>query len=495
MAITVSGVAASRKTPGVYVKTYPGTSAAGGGKIKECVLVGQQLSAGSMSAGDIEACSGEDAAKTLAGQGSELHLMARGFFAVNPGGNLYLGSATAGTTASTRTVTFANAATAAGYYYIWCLGNQYTLTISNGDSIANMADNLAAGIQASEWYGDMPFTCASDGVSVVTFTTRNLGPQSQWAVSCIYQSDTDLPGTTTATLSAVSASGGNAPTLTTIIAAMTSSDYDYVGCSSLDATAITAIEAHIDAMVAPTVGYRQQWILGSQDTYSNAKTMAQTNANYRRIQVVWGQSDREVYWETIGRMVGLRSLREEADPAFPYSKFDGSGESDLPGYLGHHLKSSYPTPTNIENCLNNSITPICMVGSTGRVARSITSYSLNGSTPDYTCLDTAAVTVVDYMADTLESVLSSKFGGKKLADDYTDPTDTPPGVATPSMLKDVIYYELKKAEQKGYCSNVDSYKDSILVEKDAAVDGRANFECPVEVMDGAYIIAGNVRGF
>jgi phage tail sheath gpL-like len=489
MSITVPGVAAGRKTPAVYLNVEPGTSGAGGTKNVVCVLVGQVLATGSMSAGDVEFCASVTDAKTLAGQGSELHLAAIGFFANNSGGTLYLGACTAGAAASTRTVVFANNATADGYYYIWCNGNQYTLEIANADTIANMADNLAAGLQAQEWYGDLPFTCASDTIDTVTFTTKMLGPQSQWMVSPIYQSDLDLPGTTTATLAAVTPSAGADPTLTTVITALGASDYDYIGWTSLDATAITAIEAYLSTQCGPLVGYRQQSILCSPDVYANAKTTAQTNLNLKRGQCGWSKTDRETYCESLGRMLGKRSAKEESDPSSVYYW------EKLDGYRGHHDVSSVPSKTEIENCLNNSLTPIGMSGSDGCIVRSITSYSLNGGVPDYSCLDTASVTMPDFMADVFASRFVQMFAGKKLAADYTEPTDTPPGVVTPKMAKDLILVELKRYAAKGWLDEVTAAVIAqIGAEKDSGVAGRLNAEIPIYTMDGCYVIAANVRG-
>lgn len=490
MAIVVSGVPDSRKTPDVYLEVSPGTSGAGGTGQKTSVLVGQGLATGSMSAGDVETCQNTTEAISLGGQGSELHLMAKGFFATNSGGVLSLAMLTPGTTASTRTIVFVNAATANGYYYVWCNGNKYSLTITNGDGIDNMADNLAAGIAAESWYGDLPFTVASDGVDTVTFTTKNLGPQSQWAVWCIHDKDSELPGTTTATLSAVGVSGGSDPTVTTCVTALTPASYDLVGWSNTDATAITAIESYIDTQVGPLVGFRQQSVLGSADNYVNTKTMAQTNANHKRLQVAWSESDNETYFEMVGRVVGLRANKEAGDPAYPYNR------TVLSGYRVASATNLYPTPTEIENALNNSITPIGVSSGNGVVVRGITSYSLNGATPDYTCLDTACVTVPDYMADVLDSVMSARWSSSKGAADYTEPTDTPRGVVTPRMVKDVIFMELKRAEQKAIVSEITAaVKAQIDADYPGTPAGRINFECPVPVMNGLYVVAGNVRGY
>ena len=491
MGIVVDGVGTSRKTPAVYLRVYPGTSGVGGTANKVCVLVGQKLAgAGSMSAGAVELCNNVTHSIALAGQGSELHLLAKGFYAANPGGVLYLGCLTPGTTVSTRTITFAGAAAADGTYKCFLNGNEMSLSIPNGQSAINSAIALTAAVQAAAWYGDLPCTIADNGAGVNTLTTKNLGPQSQWALAPVYQDTSGMPTGQTATLAATTPSAGNAPTVTTIVTTLGAADYDYIGWSVVDSTATGAVEAYVDTQTGPLVGYRQQMIFGSADSYANTVTMAQTNINHRRCQVAWnGESDREVWCETIGREVGLRSYKEDADPAYPYNW------EKLPGFRPHHSPGSYPSQTVIENCLNNSITPIGVRGGNGCVVRSVTSYSRAGATPDYSCLDTATVTVPDYLADILASVLYIRFAGKKCAADYAEPSDTPPGVVTPKMIKDVLYQELKRAEAAAIVSEItDAVKAQIDAQKDAVAVGRINFECPVPVMEGMYIIAGNVRG-
>jgi phage tail sheath gpL-like len=104
--------------------------------------------------------------------------------------------------------------------------------------------------------------------------------------------------------------------------------------------------------------------------------------------------------------------------------------------------------------------------------------------------------VPHYIADTLEARIQSRFSGMKLADDYTEPSDTPPGVVTPRMAKDVIYEVLKEAEADAIVSEITAaIKAQIDAEVDSSIDGRLNYECPVPSIDGAYVIAGNVRGF
>jgi phage tail sheath gpL-like len=402
-----------------------------------------------------------------------------------------VGAAPAGTSESTRDVVFANNATADGSYTIKLNGNAYTLTISNNDTIADMADNLAAGIRAQDWYEDLPFTATSDTIDTVTFDTtgRVLGIQSQWAVYCINDDTISLPGTTTATLGAVSASAGAVPLIATLRVAVAAAEYDYTGWSNLDSVAVTEIETYLTAQNGPTVGYYQQAVLCSPDTYNNTLTLAQTNCNYREIQVGWTQTDNEYYCETVGRMVGLRSLKEAGDAAYPYNW------EVLPGYRIHESPSSYPTPTNVENCLNNGITPIGVRSGNGAIVRSVTSYSRLGSNPDYSSLDTATVTVPHYIADDLKATMQVLFASKKMADDYTDPTETPRNVVTPKMVIDVIYRRLKIAQDLAIVSDVEPYTAQIDAEVDAVVAGRMNFECPVPVMNGLYVVAGNVRGF
>lgn len=490
MTIVVSGVPTSRKTPGTYLETYPGTSGAGGTANKDCVLVGQILATGSMAAGEVTACENLDAAVDLAGQGSECHLMAKGFFAANPGGSLYLGALTAGTTASTRTITFGGVAAGADCTYkVFVNGNEYSYSITNGETVAAVATAVIAGIQAQDWYGDLPVTVATGGAGIVTFTTKNLGPQSQWAEDPIYQDDSNLV-TITATLAAsvTGASGGNEPTVTAVVTTLGAADYDYIGWSTLNSVATAAIEAYINTQVGPLVGFRQQSILVSPDSYANSKTTAQTNCNHRRIQVAFSQTDRETWCETVGRMVGLRALTEDGDPAAPYRY------KVLPGYRVHHNTGSYVSPTVRENCLNNSLTPIVVYGGDGCVARSITSYSLAGAMPDYSCLDTSEVTIVDYAADDMATACEVRFAGKKCAADYTDPTNTPPGVVTPKMVIDLMYERLKIMQASGIVEDVEPYKAQIQASKDAVAAGRINAEYPVPTIEGMYINAFNVRG-
>ena len=80
----------------------------------------------------------------------------------------------------------------------------------------------------------------------------------------------------------------------------------------------------------------------------------------------------------------------------------------------------------------------------------------------------------------------------KLAPDDADGNPPPPGVATPSTIKDGIYAELKALEPQ-MLTNVDEQLPNLVVEIASAPDGRVNALIPADIVEGAYQLAAAVQ--
>jgi phage tail sheath gpL-like len=152
-----------------------------------------------------------------------------------------------------------------------------------------------------------------------------------------------------------------------------------------------------------------------------------------------------------------------------------------------------PTPTEIENALNNGLTPLAGTddGLT-TVVRSITTRCLASGQPNYSVMDTSVVTVGDHVADDLRADLAAVYAGFKLAADTAD--GSPPkaaNVTTPSLVKSRIGFKLRQYEEQGILTGVEAHLPLLAVTSPSA--SRLAAEIPFEPMPGLHVIGGNVR--
>lgn len=537
MTITVAGVSASRKTPGVnFNVVLGGTGTSAGDAPESTVVLGNMIATAltgaspsfSLSAGTAHVggtateepvfVASEDDAATLFGRGSELHRMAIAFFAQSPDGLLYgCPVADAGGTRATGVLTFAGGSASAAYTIrLRLMGGVYDVPVSSGDSVTAQASAVADAINDAQ---DLPYT-AQNSSGVVTISAKATGPRGSTLVVDAYfvsatgaetritTSSTSSGATTTGQWSSTGTLGAeitltNGATQDSFANALTAMEpvrYDRIVAACIEATNVGRVVTHINAQAGPTVQKLEQAVCGSVDTYANAVAFAAAQ-NAARLQVVWHHASVLPAWEcatqvTAARLAGDASaggllVGESTDPA---ANLDGM---ELVSVRAQRVVSDQPTSTEIEGALNNGVTPLAPSGSRpgyASIVRSITARSLRSSVPNYAVLDTSSVTVPDYVADFLRSDIATTFAGCKLASDSA--SGAPPRIArvvTPNIVRAHIAQRLQEMEDEGILRDVEANLSLLTVEEDSGVPGRLNCEIPAEVMPGLHLVAGNVR--
>lgn len=531
MTVTVAGVPSSRKTPGVAFNVVlggPGTSAGAGAK--KTILLGNMIAsaltnsspmfsvaAGAAAVAEPVFVPSEDDAATLFGRGSELHRMARAFFAEAPDGTLYACPvAEASGTAATAVLTFATNANAAYTVRLRLCGEIIDVAVASGDTPTTIAAAVADAINDNQ---NLPFT-AQNSVGAVTIEAKHDGPRgntlivdayfvsSTGAETRITTASTTSPGATTGIWSGTGtlgseitlASGATQDSFANALAAIEPARYDRIVGACIESTNIGRIVTHVNAQAGPTVQLLEQAVCGSVDTYANAVTLA-TGQNAARMQIVWHHASVLPAGEVAAQVCAARlygdtgaggQLPGEADT--PSANLDGL---ELASVLMQRVVADQPTRTEIENALNNGLAALTLSGSRpgyASVVRSITSRSLRSGTPNYAVLDTSSVTVPDYAADTIRADLATSFAGCRLASESSD--GLPPRaslVVMPSTVRARIAQRLKQMEEQAILVDVDDNLSLLVVEADGVTPGRLNCEIPAEVIPGLHIIAGNVR--
>jgi phage tail sheath gpL-like len=529
VSIAVNGLASSRKTPGVYLSVILGGAAtSAGAAAKKILLVGNKITttltntapsfsvaAGTQANASPAFIASADDAVTYFGRGSELHRMAKRVFEQYPDALVY-GCAVAESGGNRATVVCTFATNASAAYSIRCriAGRTFDVPVASGDTPTVIATAVANAILDES---DLPVT-AQFALGVLTISAKHPGPRgnalyarlsfvdSAGRETLITSSSTSSGAGTTGTMSGGSAEGGlylftggtTADDVTNALAAIASTKYDRIVSAVRDATNVDLIAAHVDSLAAVTSQKRQQWVIGSVDTLANATTLA-TGRNDSRGQIAWHYNSPVPAEEVAAQVAAARLIGDSfaggslvGEASDPAANLDGLLLKSIPT---QHDVADRPTDTEIESALNNGLTVLAPSGAFTSVARSVTTRSLDAlSNPSYSVLDTSNVTIIDHVADDLQSDLATVYAGCKLASDSADgePPDAP-RVVTPSMIRGRIHYKLKGYESASIIRDVDANLSNLQVEEDGNVAGRVNAEIPCEPIPGLHVLGGNVR--
>ena len=534
MSIIVPGVSTARKTPGINFNVVlggPGTSA--GAATKSIMLLGNHFTSAITGASPSFSCAGGSAAAasvnfvaseadaiTLFGQGSELHRMCKAAFAQYPDATVYACPvADAAGPAAGGVLTFATTASAAFTVRLKLCDLVIDVPVASGDTATVIAAAVADAINDN---ADLPFT-AQNSSGAITITAKQTGPRGNVLVVDAYfvaagstietritTSSTTSPGASTTGQFSSTGTIGSEITLTSgatqdnfanALAAIEPVRYDHIVGACIESTNADRIVTHINSNAGPTVQLLEQAVMASVDTYANAVTLA-TGCNASRMQIVWHHASTLPAPEVAAQVAAARlagdafvggvSPGEASDPA---ANLDGV---NLASVHIQRVAADRPTATEIEGALNNGLTVLAQ--SSVRpghcaIVRSVTSRSLASGVPNYAVIDTAFVTVCDYVADTCRANLASQLVAAKLGADGADgnPASRAPNVTTPSIIRSMLYSCLKQMEADGILRDVDANASLLVVEADGTTAGRVNCEIPSEPVSALHQVAGNVR--
>lgn len=532
MSLSIAGLPASRKTPGVnfaVVLGGPGTSS--GAAPKSIMLLGNavltaitgssptlSVAAGTATTATVYPVPSTADALTLFGQGSELYRMAAAVFAQYPDAALYACPvADAGGTAASGVLTFATTASAAYSVRLRMCGLTFDVAVASGDTATVIAAAVADAINDN---ADLPYT-AQNSSGVVTITAKQTGPRGNTLIVDAYfvngagfetritTSSTASPGATTGIWSATGtlgseitlSNGATQDSFALALAAIEPVRYDRIVGACIDSTNVGRIVTHVNTNAGPTVQLLEQAVIPSVDTYANAVTLA-TGQNASRLQVAWHFASPLPAPDVAAQLAALRlnadaavggaRVGEASDPA---ANLDGL---DLATVVVQRVPADRPTPTEVEGALNNGLAVLAPSGSRpgyAALVRSVTSRSTASGVPNYAVIDTAYVTVTDYCADRYRSRLAADLAGAKLGADLPNgqPASRAPNVTTPSIVRQLIVGYQKEDEEAGIIRDVDANLPLLVVEADSGVSGRINCDIPVEPVTALHQTFGYVR--
>lgn len=447
-----AGFSASDGVPGAYGEVVYGAGSSSAAAIPLkllCVGIMNSVSGTATPDVTVQPIYSQNDADNYFGAGGQLNIMLRAALRI-PGVQVFgaAPAAAGGAVAASCTLTFVAGQTIAGTYNFRVAGFALNLTVGATDTATVVATNFKNLVNS---YPGLPVK-VTNVAGVCTLTAKSLGTSGNTIL--YWQDTTQLPSGCTATITgagtavtngAVPLSGGTGTeNVTNLLAVINPQHYDRIAIATTDATNAGLWRTQIDAQAGIVTGNLQHVVSAVSGTLSAAETYAQTNINDQRFQCMWYLNSETTTPELAAIFASARTSFEQTDPDQSYDGYI------LPGVYGQD-KGDWPNHATLVGAINNSITAITGTPD-GRasVVRSITTRSLNGTTPDYSTRDTGQAVVPDFILTDLKLYWSSTFvkSNPRVADDGPVGSKPPAaGVATPSSWVSLVTKKMRDYER------------------------------------------------
>lgn len=455
---------------------------------QRALIIGQITSTGTAMPNVPVISQGVSDAKTMGGQGSMLALMTAAYRASDSFGELwYLPVADdESAVAASGSINFTAAATAVGVLFLYIAGQLVTQTVSTSLTAAQTATALAATINAA---ADLPVTAAVDEttMSKVNITAKNKGLAGNDIDIRVNYRGT-LSGEVTPaglTYTIVAMSGGLVnPTLTTALANLADSPFDFIVLPYTDATSLDALKAFLNDTVGRWSWSKQIYghvFAGYRGTLGTLTTFGVTRNNQHETVMGFNDSPSPA-WILAADMAGATAVSIRADPGLPLQTVA------LSTFLAPPVQSRFEL-TDRNTLLFDGISTFTIADDgTVAIENMITTYQKNPfGQPDNSYLEIETLFLIMYVLRRLKGVVTSKYGRKKLA---ANGTRFAPGanIVTPNTIRADQIAEYQAMEYEGYVQESDAFAAGLIVELDSTNPNRVN-----ELWDG--ILIGGLRIF
>lgn len=425
------------------------------------LLLGQMLAAGTAEALVPVRITSAAEAEALFGQGSMLAAMFRAAKKADRWLETWaipLEDDAAGVAAA-GSILLTGPATASGVLSLYIAGIRVRIAVTAGDTAAAMATALVAAINAE---ATQPVIAAVNGVTPaqVDLTCRWKGATgNDIDLRLNYYSGETLPAGVTAAITAMTGGAAN-PDVTDAISVMGDEWWRSIVMPYTDTANLDALDAELLERWGPMRQKEGLAYTAMRGTLGATSTFGLARNSQLGTGMGTGASPTPPWiFATDYAMVATKSL--SIDPARPLQTLE------LPSCLPPAVKDRWDDPER--NLLLYDGIATYTVNAAGKccIEREITFYRLNAfGLPDPSYLDIQTPATLGYWRYAVRARITQKYGRHKLADDGTR---FGPGqaIVTPSIIADELLVLALELETKGLVENIDDFKASLIVERNA----------------------------
>ncbi|EFH9192620.1 phage tail protein [Escherichia coli] len=426
-----------------------------------------------------------DYARQICGPGSQLTRMVDAYRKTDPFGELYVIAVPESTgAAATILLTVTGAATETGTVNLYIGRTRIQAAVINGDDVTTVAGSIKEAINADP---TLPLT-ATAAAGMVTLTARHKGLYgNELPVTLNYYGfggGEVLPAGVQIAIAAGTA-GSGAPVLTGAVAAMADEPFDYIGLPFSDTASINSLVTEMNDTSGRWSYARQLYghVYSAKIGTLSELVTAGDQFNQQHITLAGYEKDTQT---PADELAASRTARAAVfirnDPARPTQTGELVGM--LPAPKGKRF-----TMTEQQTLLSHGVATAYVESGILRIQRDVTTYKKNAyGVADNSYLDSETLHTSAYVLRRLKSVITSKYGRHKLANDGTR---FGPGqaIVTPEVIKGELLTTYRQLERAGIVENYELFKQHLKVERDANNPNRLNTLFPPDYINQLRVFA------
>lgn len=490
----MSGVSFAHMPPNARVPLFyaevDSSQANAGTQTLNALLIGQMLPSGTAAPNQVILVTDPKSASALFGRGAMLTRMVAMYRNQDAGScNLWCIPLAddAAAVAATGTISITGPATAAGTISLYIAGQRVPIGVQSGDAAGLIATNIASAINAAT---ALPVTAVANGTVVAVSckwrgaTGNDITLQDSFLG---WSAGESLPSGVTLAYSGATLSGGTGdPALaSTAIAAMGDEPYDFIIHPYAQAVALGDVQLEMNDAKGRWSYAKQLYghaYTARRGTLSALVAFGGTRNDQHHTVAAIDADCPHPCWEYVAAYGGANAVDIAADPARP------TQTTPLYGLLPPRAGNRFLFEDH-QALLNFGIATSVVNGGRLCIERAITTYQQNAfGAPDASYLDSETLHTSAYVLRYLKTRITSKYPRHKLADDGTR-FAAGQAIVTPAVIKGELCAAYGELEYLGIVENLDTFKQYLIVERDALDPNRVNVLFPPDYVNQLRVFA------
>lgn len=449
------------------------------------LLIGQMLEGGKAVAGTPVYVSTPAMAKELFGRGSMIARMVEAYRKVDSFGQLVVIPVADGAgTAATGKITVTGNAAESGTISLYIGSDRVQVAIPNGTSAEQAAKAISDAITLNK---DLPVK-AQNSAGAVTLTAKNKGTLGN-DITIALNLRGAINGEKAVTGLGVEiekmSKGATDPDLVKALAAMGDEQYDFIGMPYCEAATLDKLAEKMN----DTSGRWSPFQMIFGHVYSakrgdiNTLTTFGKNRNNQHETVVGVEPSLPTHTaEVLAAYVARTAVFISADPARP------TQTGVLTGVMASPAGSRF-VQNERQTLLENGIATLTTTVGSVMIERAITTYQKNAyGDADASYLDSETLHTSAYVLRQMKSIITSKYGRHKLANDGTR-FGAGQAIVTPSVIRGELIALYRRLELEGIVENADLFKKYLIVERNINNPNRLDVLFPPDYVNQLRIFA------
>ncbi|WP_223554894.1 phage tail sheath subtilisin-like domain-containing protein [Pseudomonas sp. BF-R-01] len=485
MAIGFSSIPADMRVPLFYAEMDNSAANSASSAMRRLIVAQVNDDADNPSIGKLVLVSSLAQARDVGGQGSMLASMYETWRKTDPVGEVWCLPLQIDTgVAAKATVTITGTATEAGLLNLYVGGVRVQSIVVSAASPAVAAAALAVKINATP---DLPVTAvAAEGV--VTLTCKwggESGNDIGIVLNRLGKSNGEMTPAGLTVVATPMTAGVGTPDQIDAVAALGDEPFEFICVPWSDTTTLNAWQETMDDNAGRWSWAKQLFghVYGAKrGTLGTLVAAGQVrNDQHMTIQAM-ELGVPQPFWLQAAGLAARTAVFISADASRPTQSGAMAG-------LEPAAASERFTLPERKSLLAYGIATAYYEGGYVRIQRSITTYQKNAyGQADNSYLDSETMHQSAFIIRRMQSVITSKYGRHKLADDGTQFGPGQP-IVTPSTIRGELIAEYGKLETEGHVENAELFAQHLVVERDPNDSGRVNVLFPPDYINGLRIFA------